>query len=209
MALALPAELAAALQAAYQKLGSSLADLDFEEQNKRRTFEDILAGLLRNKEGSLRSNAYNMADRGLTQSGINLAQNVDINTAYDRDMFSKTGAFNTDLSDIARRRLEAQANYNTLQGDLERQAAAMAAPAISSGGGRSNSGGGGMLGSPNTPSVIDQVKQLGPLANYDFSQQLYRGSAGKQTRTPDVSEQRKKNVASTVAKGGGGLIKTR
>jgi len=140
----------------YQKLTANLADYDYEEQAKRRLYDQQLHTGRLGRESSMTNSSINMADRGLNRSGIALQDHVGVNQAYDAKNAEYAGGFNADLASLARKRLEAQTQYNLEKAELERQSALGAALSTGLGGGGGSGGGGGGGGSfggaPSTPT---------------------------------------------------------
>lgn len=190
-----------ALAQLYQKLAASLADYDYAEQQKRRDYESQLYGIGQDRTSSIRSNQVNMADRGLTQSGIALQGNVDLNNAYDTKQMGAAGQYSADLSSIARKRLADEAAYNLQKAQFERQSAAQnAISAGISGGGGGRNGGSGGFGIPQSPAYNQSpspvIRDSSPYRSVSpVSSTIFGPPAPKPKKLPP-------------AVGGGGLIRS-
>jgi len=121
--LNLPGNFNQMLSSLFQKLGANLSGLDYEEQDKRRKYEQGLYSLGQERPRAMQSSSTNMADRGLNRSGIALQQHTDVNNSYDTKGAGLAQDFSSSLSDIARKRLQAKIDYDLQQAELERQAA--------------------------------------------------------------------------------------
>ncbi len=122
MAVALPSSYANILQKLMKQLGVNLANYDYEEQGKRRGYNNSVVGIKEKKGSSLFNSSAGMADRGLTQSGVALQQATDISKAADKDLGTAAQGLSSDLSALARKRLTAQSDFNLRKAELERQA---------------------------------------------------------------------------------------
>lgn len=120
--MALTTDLKSVLDGLFKSLGINLSGLDYQEQDKRRALENNLYNSLQNRKKSLTRSTINMADRGLTQSGIALQQASDVNLAADTADAGLQQGFDSDLASIARKKLAAETDYNTKKLDLEHQA---------------------------------------------------------------------------------------
>lgn len=122
--MGLPVDLKSILDGFYKSLGLNLSGLDYEEQDKRRAYENNMFNSGRNRANALTSGAVNSADRGLSRSGIALQQAANINQASDESNAGVQQGFSSDLATIARKRVMAESDYNTKKLELERQATA-------------------------------------------------------------------------------------
>jgi len=196
--VALTSDLAAILQGLYQKLGSTLADVDFDEQAKRRLFARNVDDLNKSRAKSIVTSNESMADRGLAQSGISLNRLTGINQGYDTQGFDLTGALNTDLSTLAKRRLAAQGEYDLGRADLERQSFIPQAVASGMGGG-GNRGGGGSSGGQVTEQTLPTpapapVRPLIPT----IQQVLYQPNPGRAKQPTQPVKQQPKLIGNTL-----------
>jgi len=110
------------LHGLYKALGLNLAGLDYEEQDKRRGLETNLVNAAKTRTNALRSSSIDMADRGMTQSGVALQQATKVNMAGDENVAQLNQGFQGDLSSIARKRVQAESDYNLKKLELEHQA---------------------------------------------------------------------------------------
>lgn len=153
MAAAISPGLQKLLSNLYAKLTTSLADIDYEEQAKRRLYDQNIHTSGLDREKSMVGSSVNMADRGLNRSGIALQDQVNVGNAYDSKNAGFAQSFDSDLASVARRRLAAESDYNLGKADLEAQSVAQTP--VSFGGGGSGGGGGfggGGGGSVPTPT---------------------------------------------------------
>ena len=97
-----------ALNVLLRRFGSDRAALDMEENRARSAYEMSVGDLGRTQD--LRRQGLNeqMADRGLTHSGIALKQNTLQQEAANRENQRAATSMNDLLANIARKRLEAQ-----------------------------------------------------------------------------------------------------
>jgi len=132
-------EFATALQRLLEKLQQDQAEIDFQEQIKRRLFGTQESQLNEAHPLALRTSNQNLADRGLVQSGIGLGQHGNINRAFMENLAGLRQENTEDLSSFAKQRLSNQATYNWNFADLQRQWAQSEAEKAAT----------GMLGNPN------------------------------------------------------------
>lgn len=128
MAIALPSNMRDILAQLTKKLGIDLADLDYTEQAKRRGHENNVQNMALSRIGRLKNSAISMADRGLSQSGIALNQATELNKASDQELGAASQNLSSELSSIARKRIQAQSEYALKKAELERNAIAATAP---------------------------------------------------------------------------------
>ena len=101
----------AVLNALTLKWGRAKADLDDQENRYRINYNNALRKMgqvytdtdLKNREG--------FADRGMLQSGPALASSTKLRGEYNQQQADTTQMQNTNLATIARRRLEADQEY--------------------------------------------------------------------------------------------------
>lgn len=124
----LPANLARALAALRKNLGISLANYDVADQNTRRSYKDKRHSIDLGKIQSLRSAAISAADRGLTQSGIHLNAATEVNKAAGQSLNAASSQMTSSLADIAKKRLQAQSDYNKRKAELEQEATGSITP---------------------------------------------------------------------------------
>jgi len=92
-----------------------LAD-DEDENHTRTSYQSALDDLQRNRRSSVKELGVNMADRGLTHSGINLQAGLDTNAGYDRQQAVLGTDMASNLARIAKKRLVDDSNYNMQRG---------------------------------------------------------------------------------------------
>lgn len=132
-------EFATALQRLLEKLQQDQAEIDFQEQIKRRLFGTQESQLNEARPLALRTANQNLADRGIVQSGIGLGQHGNINRAFMENLAGLRQENTEDLSSFAKQRLSNQATYNWNFADLNRQWTQSEAEKAAT----------GMLGNPN------------------------------------------------------------
>lgn len=104
------------IDAMYRKyMYGRLAD-DEEENQTRTSYQSALDDLQKNRRSSVRDLGVNMADRGLTHSGINLQANLDTNAGYDTQQSRLGTDMTSNLARIAKKRLVDDSNYNMQRG---------------------------------------------------------------------------------------------
>lgn len=101
----------AVLNALTLKWGRDKANLDDQENRYRINYNSALDKMRRTYDDTSRSSSEGFADRGMLQSGPNLAQTTKMRDLYNRQQGEAGTAFNTNLATLARRRLEADAEY--------------------------------------------------------------------------------------------------
>ena len=102
-----------ALNVLLRKFGSDRAALDMEENRARSQYGMTTQDLTRNQ--GLRTQGLNeqMADRGLTHSGIAAKQNLMLQQQANTENQKAAMAMNDILANIARKRLEAQYAFDS------------------------------------------------------------------------------------------------
>lgn len=102
----------------YQKLGAMLSQYDYEEQSANRRYENDIYNIGLQRPKALQNSTIGMADRGLNRSGIALQQHTDVNKAYDTKSSEAANLKTQTLADLARKRLQAQIEYNLQKAQL-------------------------------------------------------------------------------------------
>lgn len=103
----------AALNALTAEWAASKADLDDKENRQRINYNNSLDQLRRANKTNMGRVGVNMADRGLAQSGIRGQAEIKLQDEFNRANAQQAQAQALDLSTIARKRLEADALYNS------------------------------------------------------------------------------------------------
>lgn len=106
----------AALNALTRQFGSDRATLDEEENRSRTNYRNVLDQM---KDASTKGFAglnQNMSDQGLLHSGVGLQENAKLANQFNTAGQQAGNAQALDLSSIARRRLEAEAEFNAQKG---------------------------------------------------------------------------------------------
>jgi hypothetical protein len=119
--MALSGEFATALQKLLEKLQTDQAEIDFQEQVRRRLFANQEADINQAKPGALRQANQSLADRGLVQSGIGLGAHGNIDRSFMTNLANLGQGYGDDLAQFARNRLSNQSDYNWNFADLQRQ----------------------------------------------------------------------------------------
>jgi hypothetical protein len=119
--MAISGEFATALQKLLEKLQTDQAEIDFQEQIRRRLFSTQEGQLNEAHPLALKQANQSLADRGIVQSGIGLGAHGNIDRAFMTDLSNLGSGYNNDLSQFARNRLSNQSNYNWNFADLQRQ----------------------------------------------------------------------------------------
>jgi hypothetical protein len=142
--MAISGEFATALQKLLEKLQTDQAEIDFQEQIRRRLFSTQEGQLNEAHPLALKQANQSLADRGIVQSGIGLGAHGNIDRAFMTDLSNLGQGYNDSLSQFARNRLSNQADYNWNFADLQRQWTAAEAAKAATGG----------LGNPNPVAPI-------------------------------------------------------
>lgn len=118
-----PAAYQQMLTALYQKLGNSLANLDYQDQSARRNYQQQLT---QSRLGRVKDSGnldITMGDRGLTQSGMNIQQHALLNQNYDKQNAAYANTLNSSIAKSARQRLADAAQYKVDKASLLQKAA--------------------------------------------------------------------------------------
>lgn len=110
-----------ALQELLQRLQQTLGGLDDQTQQVTTATQRGLFDARKEKDKAVQSTNELAADRGMVNSGINIAEGASVRSRYDELMSRLEGDQTNALSSIARRRLEAQTGYNQGKTEIERQ----------------------------------------------------------------------------------------
>lgn len=100
------------LNALFRQISNDMIDLDQTEADQKRGREVMRRQMGDQRKTDLRSLAARMASQGLSHSGINLENNVDLNKAYDQAGIEADAQLQNNLATIARKRLNAQTSLN-------------------------------------------------------------------------------------------------
>lgn len=103
----------AALNALTSQWAAQKADYDDSENRYRINYNTALDDLKRQRERSGMTLAAQMADRGLTQTGIAAQQNLQQQGDYNLAQQNLAQKQTLNLSTLARKKLEADMAYNT------------------------------------------------------------------------------------------------
>lgn len=107
-----------ALNALLRRYASERATMDEEENRLRTNYGTTIQDLQRQHKNDSGTLSSVMADRGLTHSGINLGENLELQEAYNRGAGNAAQQVNASLAVIARKRLEAEAQAREEQAML-------------------------------------------------------------------------------------------
>jgi len=99
------------LNALFRKYAQQLADYDQEESIGQSTYNNSLKDMGESRHRDLKQLANSMASSGMTHSGVNLEGNVTLNKTYDEGKNRADQERNRLISDLARKRLAAQQDY--------------------------------------------------------------------------------------------------
>ena len=104
----------------YQALGLTGANLDYQSQEYGMNFNNQQRLINNGMTEGLRGNSTRNADRGLSQSGIALQLDTDTRNRADQQLGKATQGFDSNLQAVARKRLQAEAEYNLNKLNLEK-----------------------------------------------------------------------------------------
>lgn len=108
----------AALNALTQQWQATRADLDDSENRSRINYNNLLDQMRRSQMQGAEKMQVNMADRGLAQSGIAAQGQIKLQDEYNRNQGLAAQQQALALSTVARKRLEAENQYNASKGLL-------------------------------------------------------------------------------------------
>lgn len=103
----------AVLNALTLQYGRDRANLDDQQNRRRINYNNALDKMRRNYGDTELKSREGFADRGTLQSGPALVNQVKLRDLYNRQQGEASEGYNLDLATIARRRLEADQEYNT------------------------------------------------------------------------------------------------
>lgn len=103
----------AQLNALTAQWAAAKADLDDQENRTRINYNSALDNLRRQNERGMGQMAVSAADRGMTHSGAYGQQQMQYQDEFNRRKALGAQQQSLDLSTIARKRLEADAAYNS------------------------------------------------------------------------------------------------
>lgn len=102
----------AALNALTLQWGRQKADLDDQENRYRINYNNVLDKMKRTYDETALKGKEASADRGMVHSGPTMGAQMELAGEYNRQGGQAAQDMNTNLATIARRRLEADAEYN-------------------------------------------------------------------------------------------------
>jgi hypothetical protein len=103
----------AVLNALTLKWSRTKADLDDQTNRQRINYNSALDKMRRSYGDTELKNREGFADRGMLHAGASLANQTKLMGDYTRQQSEATQARNTNLATLARRRLEADQEYNS------------------------------------------------------------------------------------------------
>jgi hypothetical protein len=103
----------AALNALSAQWGATRAQLDDDENRLRINYNNVLDKMKRDYKTGAGTLHENMSDRGLLQSGPSIGKDIELKENANRAGAQASEKQNLDLATIARRRLEAEEQYNS------------------------------------------------------------------------------------------------
>lgn len=93
-------------------LAAQTGNIEFQENRARTTHADRLRSLAATKLAQQRAMAESFADRGLAHSGVASASQINLARAADEQRARLNQDLNDQLANAARRKIDAQANFN-------------------------------------------------------------------------------------------------
>lgn len=99
------------LNALFRKYAQQMADYDFEENTAQSAYANNVKDMGEARHRDLKQLANSMASSGMTHSGANLEANVNVQKGYDEGKVRADQERNRLISDLARRRLAAQQDF--------------------------------------------------------------------------------------------------
>lgn len=109
----------AALNALTAQWAALKAEMDDSENRTKINYNNALDNLRRQNLTNTGNLSVGMADRGLTHSGIAAQEGMRVQDDFNRQNALRTQQHQLALATIARKRLEADANYNAQRALLE------------------------------------------------------------------------------------------
>lgn len=106
----------AALNALTAQWQAARADLDDSENRSKINYNNLLDQMRRSQLRGAGKLSVGMADRGLTHSGIAAQSQMKLQDEYNRNQGLAAQQQELALSTVARKRLEADAQYNASKG---------------------------------------------------------------------------------------------
>lgn len=100
------------LASLFRKYTGTLADIDLQEAQNTRLYNQTTRDLRDSKKENVRKTTNNMATQGLTHSGTNLKAKVDLNKAYEKAGADASAQNKANLSTLAKKRLDAKGDYD-------------------------------------------------------------------------------------------------
>ena len=101
-----------ALNALTRRFATDRANLDDEETKGRLDYNTTIGDLGRRRETDFSKMSTGFADRGMTHSGAAIEGNVQLQDTHNRANAQATQGITSLLATIARKRLEAEAEFN-------------------------------------------------------------------------------------------------
>ena len=103
------------LNALFRKYAAQMADYDSTENATQQAYANSVRDMGEARHRDLRQLAASMASSGMTHSGANLEGNVNLNKAYEDNKVRVDQERNRAISDLARKRLAAQQDYQAAE----------------------------------------------------------------------------------------------
>lgn len=100
------------LSSLFRKYSGTLADIDLQEADAKRQYNRSKRDLSESRRLNKRKLSNNMAYQGLANSGISLEENTELEKAYTNAGADADAQNQANLSQFAKKRLDAKADYN-------------------------------------------------------------------------------------------------
>ena len=98
--------------ALFRKYAGEMANLDTQQNDAQQAYSANVKTLGEGRKRDLRTLQDNFAGKGLTHSGINLQENVNLNKTYDEGQARADQEQKRLMTELARKRLLAQEDYD-------------------------------------------------------------------------------------------------
>jgi septum formation inhibitor MinC len=109
------------INTAYRQMQSGLADVDMQQNRGNTSHNNALRQLAQQRQMDLSRTRADIADKGMTRSGISLKRHANVNQAYDEQNSGQLANFTSLMSELARKRLDLQAGYQEQVANAQRQ----------------------------------------------------------------------------------------
>lgn len=100
------------LASLFRKYTGQLADIDLNEADSKREYGQVKRDLGQQRTKNKRTLSNQMATQGLSNSGISLTENTDLEKAYNQASADADAQQKANLTRLAKMRLSAKGDYD-------------------------------------------------------------------------------------------------